>query len=183
MLHTIAAVALPQPSLIQGALVPIDYVDAFSVEVPAGTFDDVDTLARACTSLPRWVDRLMWLRNRVVSRFGLQVSHADVPRDHGGTIRPGTAVGIFLVLARSDDELLMGLDDKHLDFRFSLLMESSGQRERAIATTTVKFNNTWGRLYFTFVKPFHRLIIPALLRAAIESRTRSRRAELTSGTP
>jgi hypothetical protein len=168
MAHTVETVALPQPSLVQSALAPVDYVDAFSLEVPAGTFVDVDALARACTKLPRWVDALMWLRNRVVGRFGLQVSHDRVQRDQEGSIRPGTAVGIFLVLARSDGELLMGLDDKHLDFRFSLLLRTSPQAERAIATTTVKFNNVWGRLYFAFVKPFHRLIVPAMLRTALK---------------
>lgn len=167
MTHPVETVALPQSSLVESALTPVDYVDAFSVEVPTGSFRDVDTLARACMHVPRWVDALLWLRNRIVARFGLQVPHDGAQRDQEGSIRPGSAVGIFLVLARSDGELLMGLDDKHLDFRFSLLLRTSTQGERAIATTTVRFNNVWGRLYFAFVKPFHRIIVPAMLRAAV----------------
>jgi len=173
MAHVVTAVALPSPSLVERALLPCHYFDAFSVDTPAGTFGDVDSLARASAQLPRWVDWLMALRNRVVRVFGLITEPAETPLDAADrAIVPGSAVGIFLVLARSADEILMGLDDKHLDFRFALTLQTRTDGERAIATTTVRFNNIWGRLYFAVVKPFHKLIIPTMLRSAVASRAR-----------
>jgi hypothetical protein len=171
MNDAVSLVALPTPSLVEGALEPCHYFDAFSLRAPLDTFGDVNTLARASAQLPRWVDWLMALRNRIVRVFGLKTEPAQ-PLQSGSEqgIVAGGAVGIFLVLERSADEILMGLDDKHLDFRFSLMLQTRTDGEHAIASTTVRFKNVWGRLYFAFVKPFHRRIIPAMLRAALARR-------------
>jgi hypothetical protein len=172
MSYTVTAVALPTPSLIEGALAPVHYVDAFSLRAPSGQFRSVDELARAACKLPRWVGFLLALRHRIVGVFGLKTKPAEPIADAGeGPIMPGGAVGIFLVLARSADEIVMGLDDNHLDFRFSLLLQTEADRQHAIATTTVRFRNGWGRLYFAIVKPFHKLIIPVMLRAALANTT------------
>lgn len=173
MSYKVTAVALPSPSLVEHALTPCHYFDTFSVLAPMSTFGCVDALARASTEMPRWVDLLMGLRNRIVKVFGLKTEPDEMLRSaYDGPIVPGSAVGIFPVLARSPDEILMGLDDKHLDFRFSLALQLRPEGECAIATTTVRFNNLWGRLYFAVVKPFHRRIIPSMLRAAIAHRAR-----------
>lgn len=154
--------------MVKQALPAIDYWDAFEVEPPGGTFGDVDSLTHACSTLPPWVQVLMSLRNRLVRRFGLktELEHGVQQAAHGARIEPGDSAGIFKVLARSADEILMGLDDRHLDFRFSLLLRGA-ESQTATATTLVHFHNVWGRLYFFFVKPVHRLIIPAMLRSAV----------------
>ena len=167
MTYAVISVGLPSPSLVERALAPCHYFDAFSLDAASGTFGNVDALARASSKLPRWVSALMALRNRIVSVFGLKTEPAEPTQSTDqSAIVAGSAVGIFLVLARSADEILMGLDDKHLDFRFSLVLQTRSDGERAIASTTVRFKNAWGRLYFAFVKPFHKLIIPAMLRTA-----------------
>ncbi len=71
--------------------------------------------------------------------------------------------------AHRDDELLLGGDDQHLDFRFSLLLRQGEASQDVFATTTVHFHNLWGRLYFFFVAPFHRQVIPAMLRHALNA--------------
>lgn len=172
MAHAVTAVVLPSPSLVERALVPCHYFDAFALRTSPATFGDVDNLARASAQLPRWVERLMSLRNRVVRVVGLKTEPDRPLSAPSEAIAAGGTVGIFPVLARSDDEILMGLDDKHLDFRFSLKLSTEPGAECAIATTTVRFKNVWGRIYFTFVKPFHKLIIPAMLRGALEARNR-----------
>ena len=62
----------------------------------------------------------------------------------------------------------MGLDDRHLDFRVSLrLLPVGGAAESLQLTTTVTFHGRLGRLYFALVRPFHRRIVPAMLRSAV----------------
>ena len=56
----------------------------------------------------------------------------------------------------------MGEDDKHLNFRTSIMIDKSKSTISLI--TLVHFNNVWGKLYFLPVKPFHRLIIRSLLK-------------------
>ena len=107
----------------------------------------------------------MWLRDRIVSVFGLRTSDAKLSTEiSSASIETGGTIGMFKVLARSDDEIMFGGDDKHLDFRASLLVQRDAARLSAVLSTVVHYNNWFGRLYFFFVRPFHRLIVASLLR-------------------
>ncbi len=63
--------------------------------------------------------------------------------------------------------LIVGADDKHLDFRAVLRVIG----EDLQCTTVVQEHNATGRAYFLVVKPFHRLIVRPVLRrvAPLES--------------
>ncbi len=74
----------------------------------------------------------------------------------------GSRAPYFSVVARNEREIVTGEQDKHLDFRTSLLADLAGPHLYCI--TAVRFHNRWGRLYFFFVKPFHRAIIRAMLK-------------------
>lgn len=83
---------------------------------------------------------------------------------------PGEQLGLFRVIARTENEVVLGEDDKHLDFRVSLQLEKSKlnniEKELTISTL-VKFHNRMGRLYFIPVKPFHRFIVPSMLKGIV----------------
>ena len=158
-------VAVPTGSLVGAEFAKTSYEDAWAIDLPSGDEHDVDALARLiATSAPRWAEQLMWLRDRIVSVFGLRTSEKAQPDNSTAPLRPGEAVSIFKVLARSDDEIMFGGDDKHLDFRASLLVQRDAARSSAVLSTVVRYNNWFGRLYFSFVRPFHRLIVASLLR-------------------
>ena len=168
MTRSITQVGTPGDSLVEPLARSAHYADSFSVRVPAGTFPDVDELARSCTQLPRWVGALMRMRNAIVAPLGLKTEPDPALQERPeGAFETGNRIGIFRVLARSAQELLFGENDKHLDFRFSLLLRERADAQEVFATTTVHFHNAWGRLYFLFVAPVHRLIIPAMLRSAV----------------
>jgi hypothetical protein len=57
----------------------------------------------------------------------------------------------------------MGFDDAHLDFWVVVDVAPDGGRQKVTATTFVRTRNRLGRLYLAAVKPFHRLIVPAML--------------------
>jgi hypothetical protein len=75
---------------------------------------------------------------------------------------------LFKVLEKTDREAVVGEDDKHLDFRVSVHLDPlPGSAPYAYAltlSTIVLFHNRIGKLYFAVVKPFHQLIVPAMLR-------------------
>ncbi|MEG1699932.1 MAG: DUF2867 domain-containing protein [Alistipes sp.] len=107
---------------------------------------------------PKWVSALMALRNRIVGCFGLKAD--AVPAD--GKPR----VGVFEVLGQTDQTMILGEDDKHLDFRIqlSLTHDGGGDRKRVTVTTLVRYHNRLGHIYFFFVRPFHRMIVPAVMK-------------------
>jgi hypothetical protein len=161
----VRAVPVPAGSLVATAFAITNYADAYAIDLPDGGAFDVDTLTRLiATSAPRWAEQLMWLRNRIVSVFGLRTPDALVPTLSTAPLQPGDTAGIFEVLARSDDEILFGGDDRHLDFRGSMLLQRDAARCQAILSTVVHYNNWTGRVYFFFIRPFHRLIVSSLLR-------------------
>jgi hypothetical protein len=167
---SVQKVDLPTETLIARVFPHIDYADAYSVRLPAGVPNNLDTVVRAALgTAPRWVTRLMQLRDWIVGMIGLKTSSRSPQRDLGrGALHVGDSLGIFKVFDRSEDELLLGEDDRHLDFRVSVLVRNDGSDDWAIVSTVVRFNNWLGRAYFLPVRPFHRLIVPAMLRNAYQ---------------
>ena len=134
-----------------------DVADSFTVVLPPGASTDVEVWRRRLfASPPAIVQRLLRLRDVLVRPLGLRTASGDDPLEG------------FPVLGRGEDEVLMGLDDRHLDFRVSLrLLQSGGAAESLQLTTTVTFHGAPGRLYFALIRPFHRRIVPAMLRSAV----------------
>lgn len=143
-------VETPPELLVAAGLPRVDFTDTFALRLPPGSSRDVDDWQRALVAagVPGWVGALMALRNRLAHGLGLDTAGA------GGDVSP------FTVLARDGDALVAGADDKHLDFRVVLRVVG----DRLQLATVVDEHNATGRAYFTVVKPFHRRIVPALLR-------------------
>lgn len=126
------------------------------------------------SSGPEWIEKLFALRNSIVKRLGLKTptkttdKQAQLAQFNGEV---GERLGLFEVLYRDEKEVVLGEDDKHLNFRVSLFLDDIGAiqlQKRLTITTTVQFHNLWGRLYFLPVKPLHRLIVPTMLKNVIK---------------
>ena len=159
-------VPLPDGSLVSRAFAVTHYADAFALTLPAGAAPGGDALVRAlASSMPWWVAALLRVRDRAVALVGLK-SLGGVEREAAErtTFQPGDRAGLFNIYARTDDEILMGADDRHLNFRASMLVRADADGHAAVLSTVVRYNGRLGRFYFFFVRPFHRRIIPAMLR-------------------
>ncbi|MEW5855276.1 MAG: DUF2867 domain-containing protein [Myxococcota bacterium] len=144
----------------------MDHADAFRVVVAEST--PLDALVRAVfSSAPAWVERMLRLRNALVKPLGLKTDPGAAADAQSGPVVPGGHVGFFRVYARSENEVLLGEDDRHLDFRVSVRLQRESAACWAVVTTVVCFHNWVGRAYFLPVKPFHRIIVPALLEQGV----------------
>ena len=72
-------------------------------------------------------------------------------------------IGLFPIVSETSDRLVAGFNDKHLDFRV-VVDVATGAIRHVTATTLVKTHNWLGRTYLAVITPFHRLIVPPLLR-------------------
>lgn len=141
----------------------VDYADAYAVALPANV--GARAFAEAVfASSPRWVAKLMALRNAVVRPLGLIATPSALKQAAAAANGTGERIGIFPVLATAPDEVLLGLDDRHLDFRISVRVLDDGRTRLGIFTTLVRFPGVLGRAYFVPVRSVHRLIVPAMLR-------------------
>ena len=163
-------VPVPARALAAAAFERPDYADAYRLWLPERHGGDVEALAAAfLSSPPAWVVALLALRDRIVARLGLKTLEARRLPQGAPSFEPATTAGPWEVWGRARDEVVIGEDDRHLDFRLSLLVEKTTEEDGAtakslVATTVVRFHGRLGRVYFLVVKPFHRLIVPAVLR-------------------
>jgi hypothetical protein len=144
--------AVDADALLAGA----QFADAFCIEISDRNLDARRAAERMMARQPRWAEALLSLRNLLVAPLGLKTSGANpaMPRD---------MIGIFPVVSATPDRLIAGFNDRHLDFRV-VIDVTTGEVRQVTATTLVKTHNWLGRTYLAIIKPFHRLIVPALLR-------------------
>ena len=131
---------LPAFSLLHGFKKDGDFLDCYRVssDLPPRT------AAEVITRFPGWAKFLLVIRQIVTAPFGL-------------TNRPPPnvdKVGIFPVETETVRELIAGFDDKHLNFRVSVISDKGA----VFMATWVHPHNFAGRAYLKVVMPFHVLI-------------------------
>lgn len=174
MIMKIKKIEFPARSILSQGREKFDYMDSFEGGlVGNGQNFNITQIGKAFfTSGPKWGKKMFAIRNKMVGLFGLKTgAETDPEKDADSfTCEVGERVGIFKVLDKTSNEIILGEDDKHLDFRISLLFDKNqgGQDENSLTiSTTVKFHNWLGVLYFLPVRPFHKLIVPAMLKNII----------------
>lgn len=164
----VSSVALPAESRVNGFYQTTDLADAYTIRLPQDAITDPELLARFIFGQQApWVATLMRLRDALVAGFGLKTSRQ---LQNPAAFGVGKRVGIFKIYETHAHEILLGEDDKHLDFRLSVLRQTrTGGTENApylTLSTVVHCHNRLGRAYIFLIAPFHRLIVQASLRRA-----------------
>lgn len=166
---TIVSVAVLPHSALAPWLNGANFHDCHALactDTPASALQLYLTVVR---QTPGWVDVLMRLRNRVVALFGLKNlgGLADVPATRqAADYRVGDRVGIFSLLHLSDDEVILGDADRHLEVRVSVCKVPHAEGMLLAVSTVVHIHNRLGRVYMALVGPVHRRIVLAMLRRA-----------------
>lgn len=166
-----ALVSIPVPahSILAPWLNDADFHDCHALPAADNAASALQLYLTVVQQTPGWVDALMRLRNRVVALFGLKNLGvlADVNAGkEAADYRVGDRVGIFSLLHLSDEEVILGDADRHLEVRVSLCKVAQPQGMLLAVSTVVHIHNRLGRMYMAFVGPLHRRIVPAMLRRA-----------------
>jgi hypothetical protein len=162
----VTAVALPPESRITRAYESVNLADAYSIQLPAGTSRSPELLARFIFSQQApWISGLMRVRDALVAGFGLKTAKHLMSL---GSEAKENRVGLFKIYSASATEIVLGEDDKHLDFRVSVLCssEAAASKDRLVVSTVVSCHNRLGRVYIFLIAPFHRLVVQSSLRRA-----------------
>ncbi|MDP9900751.1 DUF2867 domain-containing protein [Variovorax ginsengisoli] len=154
-------------SRVAGLFESSHFADAFAVPLPTGTQLTIELLAQAVFGDPSWWFRLLLkFRDVLVAPFGVKSS--DTLRAEMQT--SGKAhIDFFPVLSRSENELVLGENDRHLNFKASVLVRAlaNGKGRELVATTVVHCNNSFGHFYLFVIGPFHRLVVRSNLARAV----------------
>lgn len=131
-----------QPAGVQDS----DFIDCYTK--PCET--SLEDAAQRALSFPPWASALLRLRNVLVAPFGLNTEVTNENRPD----QPDR-MGVFPLISRDASEIILGLDDSHLDFRISVLKQDG----QIYFATWVRTKNRFGRIYLRLIMPFHILIV------------------------
>lgn len=159
------AVPVPSDSVLAPLYVGADLLDAYAIHLPPGTNDDLEALARAGFGRQAWwIRTLTRVRDLVTAPVGLKSSRAV---GAAAAARGEQVIGFFPVLSKSAGELVMGEDDRHLDFRLAIMLRADAAGGRELVVMTVVHCHNWlGRTYLAAIAPLHRVIALASLEQA-----------------
>lgn len=132
---------LPAQSLLWQRVAPGDFLDCYAVRsaIPPRP------AAQIIIDFPGWAQMLLRLRRVLTEPFGLSNDGPDAP----------DKLGIFPVEAETEDEVIAGFDDRHLNFRVSVRAHAG----EVTLATWVHPHNFGGRAYLRLILPFHVLIV------------------------
>src|ERR1700759_1816804 len=158
----------PSESVVASWYKTASLLDSYSIDLSASEQSSMRELAtRTLLNPPAWQKALIALRDAMVTPLGIKTS-ATV-----GTSRDSDdRVGFFPVHWEGKDEIVLGADDRHLDFRLSLLRRHAPTGALLIATTVVHTHNALGLTYLNAIRPFHHLVVRANLARCAQARLR-----------
>ncbi len=166
-------VPVPAASSLFHALKMVHFCDAY--KAPLSKPQSVQEAYEAVFGhAPKWVNTLMAMRGVVASALGLkhevQGEFKRVPGDiQVVPSQIGQRMGSFFGQSIKPNELIVGSNDTHLDFRISIYKSSSLGVETVTVSTAVEIHNAVGKIYMFLVKPFHRFIARAMLQRAVDA--------------
>ena len=168
-LTLVKPVALPAQSVVATVYESMSLADAFAIQLPFGASSDPGVLARfMIAQQPSWIGWLTNVRDAIVGHFGLKTAkHLATLSSEAKAGR----VGIFKVYSTSETEIVLGENDRHLDFRVSVLCTpglAPNLGFQLTVSTVVHCHNLLGRAYILLIAPFHRMVVKASLRRAAQ---------------
>ncbi len=116
---------------------------------------------------PAWMKLLLIARNRVAGAAGLAVPAAGAilnPQIRAG-YAVGDCIGTWPIFAISENEIIAGRDNGHLDFRLSILR--AADHGAFTVSTICKVHHFGGKLYLLLIIPFHKYGLRRLLATAL----------------
>ena len=166
----IKQIAFPRESQLLNIYDDAQLQDAFAAPLPDDADSAPEVLARfLMANQAPWVTVLMAIRDAVVYLFGLKTAN----RLLGASPQTSSQqIHYFPVLESYADEIVLGVDDRHLDFRLSLLCrepDALNRNRTVVLCTVVKCHNRLGRIYLALIAAFHRAVVRSGLKRACKA--------------
>ncbi|MEM9632255.1 MAG: DUF2867 domain-containing protein [Pseudomonadota bacterium] len=160
---------LPEDSYLNSYYASGDYMDTFSVSLE-DRLDlqsaDIRVLADHILNADiSWMNALLAARDVIVKPLGMKTTsdlaqqQSQVPMEEK---QPGDRIGFFKIYRVTENEVILGEDDWHQDFRLSIFRKT-GSNPGVFASTCCKRHNLFGHVYLALILPLHKKIAATVL--------------------
>ena len=121
---------------------------------------------------PLWMKALLIIRNAIARCFGLEApTVAEILKPAlRENYNVGDKIGPWPIFFIADNEIVAGRNNKHLDFRVSVLKVVDGSATSVVVSTICSVHNVFGKIYLFFIVPFHRVGVRSLLANAVAAK-------------
>jgi Protein of unknown function (DUF2867) len=148
-----------------------DFSDSYRVPLSHPELGMAEIFFAVFGHTPFWMKAMLILRNALVRLVGLEVPTVDeiMKPQVKTTYRVGDKIGPWPVFFVGENEIIAGRDNKHMDFRLSVLKVMHGDADDVVVTTVCSVHNLFGRIYLFLIVPFHRAGVQRLLSRALQA--------------
>jgi hypothetical protein len=161
---------IPAVSVLNRRVIEEAYFqDSYRAPLRRARASVIDVFAGIFAHHPMWMKILLIIRNRVASFCGLDAPTAHEilhPRFKSSYV-VGDKIGVWPIFSLTETELVAGRDNKHLDFRLSVLKVADGATASVVISTVCTVHNTFGKVYLFLIVPFHKWGVQRLISSAI----------------
>lgn len=162
---------LPSGSLLDKQMVANAYFwDSYATAVRNENLDIIGAFEAIFGHQPPLLKAALIVRNWLARLAGLKApSTSEIARfERKADYLVGDTIGPWPIFVLTENELIAGRDNSHLDFRLSILRVHA-PAEFLVVSTVCKTHNLSGKLYLYFVEPFHRWGVKRLIANAVSS--------------
>ena len=149
-----------------------NFCDAYQGSMDHPDLGVVDIFHGIFGHRPNWMNALLIARNKAAALAGLETpSNAEilnVERRHHYAV--GEKIGPWPIFYLGPDELIVGRNNKHMDFRLSIMKVRENGKPSVIVSTICTVNNMFGSLYLSSIIPFHKFGVRKLIANAVVAR-------------
>ncbi|MCV2365181.1 DUF2867 domain-containing protein [Paucibacter sp. DJ1R-11] len=161
---------VPSSSVLERRVIDAAYFrDAYRVPLRQEQAGMAEIFFAIFGQLPRWLKYSLIVRNRIATFCGLEAptrSEIMNPEIKSSYV-VGEKIGVWPIFALTPNELVAGRNNKHLDFRLSVLKEVRGEHSSVVVSTICTVHKRFGKVYLFFIVPFHRWGVQQLLSRAL----------------
>ncbi len=164
---------VPSGSMLSRELIERAYFrDSYRAPLSRNELGIADIFFGIFAHHPRWMTLLLIVRNKVAALAGLdapttsEILHVEIKDRYV----VGERIGVWPIFSLSENEVIAGRNNKHMDFRLSVLKVRDGDGTSVVVSTICMVHNLTGKLYLFFVVPFHRYGVRKLMANALAAR-------------
>ena len=166
----IAECDVPTVSVLDRELIDnADFRDSYRVPLSRNDLSITDIFFAVFAHLPFWSKIVLIIRNKAASLVGLEApTAADIlnikVRDRYAV---GEKIGVWPIFFLNENELVAGRDNKHMDFRLSVLKMPDDDATSVVISTVCTVRNVFGRYYLSAIVLFHKRGVQKLMLNAV----------------
>jgi hypothetical protein len=160
----------PFGSMLDRDLIAISYFhDSYRAPLTRPELGIVDIFFAFFGHEPLWMKLTLIARNAVARLAGLEApTVAEIMTPEVKTnYSVGEKIGPWPIFFLGDNEIVAGRNNKHMDFRVSVLKAVDGAAPSVVVSTVCTVHNLFGKIYLFFIVPFHRKGVQLLMAKAV----------------